>query len=115
MLMRIPLIALYLLFIHTLVRAQSFEGVLQIDYRTLSGSRNASDVYVKGSKFFIKRVFGGCDRYDGYILDTGTHILTCLSPQNPKTALSLDADKVLDIYETKHIKPGFKKHLSFAY
>jgi len=96
-------------------KAQTFEGILQIDYRNASGSRNAADVYVKGDRFYIKKVYGGCERYDSYIYDIGTHTLTCLSPQSPKTALSLDIDHVLDIYEAKHLKPSFKTHISHPY
>lgn len=95
--------------------AQSFEGILQIDYRSETGSRNAVDVYVKGDKFYIKKVFGGCDRYEAYIYDTKTHMLSCLSQQSPKTALTLDIDKVLDIYETKKLKPQYRIHTYQSY
>ena len=94
---------------------QNFEGILQINYKSLSGGRNAADVYVKGDKFYIKKVFGGCDRYDSYIYDAGTHVLTCLSPQSPKTALSMDIDKVLNIYDTMHLKSAFKTHVTTSY
>jgi hypothetical protein len=106
---------LFLLLLCTLGYSQPFEGILQIDYRNPSGSRNAVDVYVKGDKFFIKRVFGGCDRYDAYIYDVKAHTLICLSPQSPRTALSMDIDKVLDIFETKQLKPGFQIHTSYVY
>ena len=96
-------------------RAQSFEGILQIDFRNESGTKNAVDVYVKGDKFYIKKVFGGCDRYDSYILDTKNSMLSCLSPQSPKTALSLDIEKVLNIYEKKELKPAFKMHISHPF
>jgi hypothetical protein len=95
--------------------AQSFEGVLQIDYHSESGTKNAVDIYVKGDKFLIKKVFGGCDRYDAYIYDTKSHMLICMSPVSPKTALHMDIDKVLDIYETKQLKPGYKIHMSQPY
>ena len=104
-----------LAFISTQIQAQSFEGLLQIDYHNEAGGRNAVDVYVKGDKFYIKKVYGGCDRYDAYIYDTKTHMLSCLSPVSPKTALSLDIDKVLDIYEKKQLKPSYKIHMSHAY
>ena len=113
--MRILLYAVLLTFICIRSEAQTFEGILQINYKSLSGSRNAVDVYVKGDRFYIKKVYGGCDRYDSYIYDVGTHTLTCLSPQSPKTALSLDIDKVLDIFKTKHLKPAFKTHISHPY
>lgn len=95
--------------------AQSFEGILQIDYRSESGTKNAVDVYVKGDKFYLKKLFGGCDRYDSYVYDTKTRMLICMSPQSPKTALHMDLDKVLDIYETKQLKPGYKIHMSQSY
>lgn len=95
--------------------AQAFEGVLQIDYRTETGSKNAVDVYVKGDHFFIKKVYGGCDRYDAYVYDTKNHTLVCMSPQSPRTALHMDIEKVLDIYETKQLKPGYKIHMSQPY
>lgn len=113
--MKILMYFFFLTFIYIRSDAQVFEGIVQIDYRSASGSRNAVDVYVKGDRFYIKKVYGGCDRYDSYIYDAGTHTLTCLSPQNPKTALSLDIDKVLDIFETKHLKPAFKTHISHPY
>ena len=103
------------LFFYTYISAQSFEGVLQIDYRSEAGGRNAVDVYVKGDKFYIRKVYGGCDRYDAYIYDTKTRMLSCLSPVSPKTALKLDLDKVLDIYETKQLKPNFKIHIHHSY
>ena len=95
--------------------AQTFEGILQIDYRSESGGKNAIDVYVKGDKFCMQKLYGGCDRYNVYIYDTRTRILSCLSPQAPKTALSLDADKVMSIYEGKHLKPGYQVHTSHPY
>jgi hypothetical protein len=113
--MRSLLSFLLLISLSCFSHAQSFEGLLQIDYRSESGSRNAVDVYVKGDKFFIRKVFGGCDRYDAYIYDTGTHTVSCFSPQPPKTALSVDIDKVLDIYETKQLKPNYKKHIAHSY
>jgi hypothetical protein len=106
---------LFFILICTFTYAQSFEGILQIDYRSESGAKNAVDVYVKGNKFYIKKVFGGCGRYDSYIYDTHTRLLSCLCPQNPKTALSLDIDKVLGIYEAKQLRPGFKIHISRPY
>jgi uncharacterized ParB-like nuclease family protein len=104
-----------LIIVYTSGHAQSFEGILQIDYRNESGARNAIDVYVKGTKFYMRKVFGGCDRYNAYIFDTRTRILSCLSPQSPRTALSLDIDKVLSIYENKQLKPGYKIHVDHAY
>jgi len=106
---------LFLILIHSFTDAQAFEGILQIDYRTESGGKNAIDVYVKGDKFFMRKVFGGCDRYSAYIFDTRSRILSCLSPQAPKTALSLDIDKVLAIYEHKQLRPGYKIHTSHPY
>ena len=113
--MRKLIYTFFLIVICPYTYGQSFEGLLQIDYRSESGNRNAVDVYVKGDKFFIKKVFGGCDRYESYIYDTKTHMLSCLSPQSPKTALSLDIDKILDIFETKKLKPGFNIHIPNAY
>lgn len=113
--MRSLLCILILTVLHASAGAQSFEGLLQIDYRNEAGGRNAVDVYVKGERFFIKKVFGGCDRYDSYIFDARTRVLSCLSLQSPKTALSLDIDKVLDIYESKQLKPGFRAHTSHTY
>ena len=113
--MRNLICTFFLVVICTYTYGQSFEGLLQIDYRSESGNRNAVDVYVKGDKFFIKKVFGGCDRYESYIYDTKTHMLSCLSPQSPKTALSLDIDKVLDIFETKKLKQVFSIHISNVY
>lgn len=110
-----PLYVFFLMLICAFTYAQSFEGILQIDYRSESGAKNAVDVYVKGDKFYIKKVFGGCGRYESYIYDTHTRILSCLSTQAPKTALSLDIDKVLGIYEAKQLRPGFKIHISQPY
>jgi uncharacterized ParB-like nuclease family protein len=95
--------------------AQSFEGVLQIDYRTESGNRNAVDVQVKGDKFYIQKVFGGCERYNAYIYDSRTRTLSCLNIQNPRTALSMGIDKILDIYIEKKLKPGYQIHISHSY
>ena len=94
----------------TCLCAQHFEGVLKIDYTEESGKKNAVDVYAKGDKFFIKKIYGGCDRYDAYIYDTGLHTLCCLSAQNPKVSLRLNIDQILQIYDDKHLKPGYKIH-----
>ena len=45
---------LFLTLICSFTYAQSFEGILQIDYRNEAGARNAADVYVKGNKFVSK-------------------------------------------------------------
>ena len=109
------LYTLFLILICSFTYAQSFEGILQIDHRNEAGIRNAVDVYVKGDKFYIKKVIGGCGRYDAYIYDTRTRTLSCMSPLAPNTALSLDIDKVLSIYEAKQLRPGFKTHISRPY
>ena len=113
--MRKSLFIFLLIIVYTSGQAQSFEGILEIDYRNESGARNAIDVYVKGNKFYMRKVFGGCDRYNAYILDTRTRILSCLSPQSPRTALSLDIDKILGIYEKKQLKPGYQIHTDHTY
>ena len=113
--MRKLICTIFLLSVFSQIHAQAFEGVLQIDYRNEKGSRNAVDVYVKGDSFFMKRLYGGCDRYDSYIYDARAHALSCLSPQSPKTALSMDISKVLDIYETKNLKPGYHIHMPQDY
>jgi hypothetical protein len=94
---------------------QAFEGVLKIDYLDEAGRKNAVDVYVKKDKFFIKKIFGGCDRYDYYIYDTRLHALWCMSPQNPQTALRLNIDQILDIYEKKQLKPNYEIHATQLY
>ena len=109
------LYTLFLILICSCTYGQSFEGILQIDYRNEAGTRNAVDVYVKGDKFYIRKVIGGCGRYDAYIYDTHTRMLCCMSPVSPKTALSLDIDKVLSIYEAKQLRPGYKTHISHPY
>ena len=109
------LLVFFLFFLLIGTRAQSFEGVLKIDYVEETGKKNAADVYVKNDKFFIKRVYGGCERYDSYIYDTGLHTLCCLSMQNPKVSLRLNIDQILQIYEDKHLKPGYKIHKEQTY
>lgn len=113
--MRILLPALLFGFIYYQAGAQAFEGMMQIDYRSLSGSKSAADIYVKGNRFYIKKVYGGPDRYEGYIFDAGTHTLTCLSPQSPKTALSFDINKILGIFESRQLKPSFQIHKAWVY
>lgn len=106
-----------LLFIcyYNTIAAQAFEGLLQIDYRGIAGNRSAVDVYTKGNKFYIKKVYGGPDRYYGYILDTKMRTLCCLSSQSPRTALIMDIDKVLNIYERKQLKPAFQIHTNYRF
>jgi hypothetical protein len=113
--MRKTLFTLLFAISYAAIYAQSFEGLLSIDYKSETGNRSAADVYVKGEKFYIKKVFGGCSRYNEYIYSSKTRVLSCLSPQPPKTALSLDADNVMDIYEKKQLRSGYHVHISHPY
>ena len=95
--------------------AQSFEGVLKVDYKDESGKINSAEVFIKGDKYYIRRTSGGSEKYGAYLLDVKTHSLTCLNERKPKTALTFDTDKVLAIYEKSKLKPGYKVHESQSY
>lgn len=109
MIRKLPLLMLCLLAAIS-AGAQPFEGVLKFDFVEASGKKNAADVYVKGHKFYIRKVYGGCDRYEAYLYDTELHTLYCLSSQSPKVAMRLNIDQILQLYEDKQLKPGYAIH-----
>lgn len=101
--------------IFSFAHAQTFEGAMRIEYKDESGKVNSANVIVKGDKYCIKRVAGGSERYNSYILDATAHSLTCINDRNPKSAVVFNTDKVLAIYEKNKFKPGYKVHDSQAY
>jgi hypothetical protein len=95
--------------------AESFEGVLRVEYKDEAGKTNTAEVFVKGDKYYIKKIVGGCEKYSAYILDLKANSLSCLNDRNPKTATSFNPDKVLGLYEKGNLKPGYKTHESQPY
>ena len=99
----------------SLAHGESYEGVLKIEYKDESGKSNSAEIFIKGDKYFIKKVAGGCEKYSAYLLDAKTHNLSCMSDHTPKTAVVFNTDKVLALYEKNRFKPGYKMHESQAY
>jgi len=106
---------LFISLVCLITHAASFEGVLKIDYKDEAGKVNSAEVFIKGDKYFIKKVTSGCEKYSAYILDVKTHGLTCIDDHKPKTAVTFNADKVLAIYEKNKFKSGYKIHQSQPY
>ena len=109
------LVSVLMLYGSSGLKAQGFEGTMKVEYTDEAGAVNKADIIVRGDSFFINKEIGGAEKYESYILDVQHHSLSCLSFQNPKTAIVLDIDKVLSIYEKNKLKDNFKIHYTAPY
>jgi hypothetical protein len=88
---------------------------MKVDYKDATGKLNAAEISLKGDSAYIKKLSGGCEKYDAYIYDMKQHNLTCISMKNPKTAVAFNTDKVLPVYEKNKLKADYKVHYSQKY